>query len=343
MGSPRARRGAALTAAHLIVERLDRLQRRHAVVGFAYAVARKYADDGGGREAALITYYGFLSIFPVLLLAVTAVSKVLARYPELRHRLVSATVPPPLQSTVDSAVSHIPTSPLAVAAGLISLLLSGSGVVFSAYQTLNHLAAVPLRHRGGIVSRCVRVVIGVILLLLGVVTVGALTVVTAALPDLPVASRATAAFGSYAVAFVVLLLMARLLLDRPVAMRSLLPAAAPAAAAITITLNAGATVLPGLIRRAGPVYGSFATVAAMFTLLFLLSLALVYAGEIAAVRAARLWPRALRVTRPTRADVRALALLAREQERLPNERIESTLLPRDPERASGPVQSDQAG
>ena len=48
----------------------DRLQRRHGVLGFPYAVVKKYGDDEGGRQAALITYYGFLSIFPLLLLGV---------------------------------------------------------------------------------------------------------------------------------------------------------------------------------------------------------------------------------------------------------------------------------
>ncbi len=31
----------------------DRLQRRHGVLGFPYAVVKKYGDDEGGREAAL--------------------------------------------------------------------------------------------------------------------------------------------------------------------------------------------------------------------------------------------------------------------------------------------------
>ena len=37
----------------------DRLQRQHGVLGFPYAMARKYGDDEGGRQAGLITYYGF--------------------------------------------------------------------------------------------------------------------------------------------------------------------------------------------------------------------------------------------------------------------------------------------
>jgi membrane protein len=76
-------------------------------------------------------------------------------------------------------------------------------------------------------------------------------------------------------------------------------------------------LLARLVTKAGPVYGSFATVAGMFALLYLIGQALVYAAEVAAVRYARLWPRGLDLNRPTAADARVLALLAREQERIP--------------------------
>ena len=79
--------------------------------------------------------------------------------------------------------------------------------------------------------------------------------------------------------------------------------------------------MPRLVAKAGPVYGSFATVAGMFALLYLVGQALVYAAEVAAVRYARLWPRAVDLNRPTEADARALALLAREQERIPAARV----------------------
>jgi hypothetical protein len=60
----------------------------------------------------------------------------------------------------------------------------------------------------------------------------------------------------------------------------------------------------------------------MFALLYLVGQALVYAAEIAAVRYARLWPRALDLNRPTAADAHALTLLAREQERIPAARVD---------------------
>ena len=298
----------------------DRLQRRYGVLGFPYAVVKKYGDDEGGREAALITYYGFLSTFPLLLLGVAVLSRVLADHPGLRQRLVTAIVPQALRSTVEHSVTTLPASVVPFVAGLAGLVFSGAGVVFSVYQTLNHVAAVPYRLRPGFAARYARVLVMLAVLLLGAAAVGALTVVAAALPGVPGVQRVTAAFGSALVVFAVLLLAARLLLARPAPVRALWPGALLGAAAVTAALTVGAPLLARLVTRAGPVYGSFATVAGMFALLYLVNQALVYAAEVAAVRYARLWPRALDRSRPTAADARALALLAREQERVPRGR-----------------------
>src|SRR5205823_6442674 len=122
---------------------------------------------------------------------------------------------------------------------------------FSAYQTLNHVAAVPRRLRAGFASRYVRVFVMLATLLLGGLAVGALTVVVTALPSVPEAGRALAVLGSAVVISAVLLLGARLL------------------------------------------------------------------------------PRALDVNRPTAGDVRAMALLAREQERIPAARVEFRVVSRE--------------
>ena len=304
-----------------IIAWADRLQREHGVLGFPYAVVKKYGDDEGGRQAALITYYGFLSIFPLLLLGVAVMSRVLADHPDLRQRLITEIVPPVLRSTVEHSLATLPTATIPFIAGLIGLLLSGTGVVFSAYQTLNHVAAVPYRQRASFFSRYLRVFAVLAMLLLGALATGALTVVATALPG-PEVRRAAAVLGSALVVFAVLLFGAKLLLARPTPVRALWPGAVLGAAVVTVVLNAGAPVLARLVAKAGPVYGSFATVAGMFALLYLVGQALVYAAEVNAVRYARLWPRALDLNRPTAADDRALTLLAREQERIPAARIE---------------------
>ncbi|WP_433797633.1 YhjD/YihY/BrkB family envelope integrity protein [Actinoplanes sp. CA-252034] len=252
------------------------------------------------------------------MLGVAAVSQALARRPELRRDLIAAIVPPTLQPGIEASMATLSASYTALIVGVAGLILSGTGVVLSAYDTLNHVAAVPIRRRAGIVSRYLRALAALAAVIAGAVGIGGLTVVAPA----PVAVPAT-----WAVAGLVLLAVARILLTRPAPLRSLWPAAAIGALGVTGLLTLGAAVLPELVRRAGRVYGGFATVAGFFTLLYLLSNILVLAAEIAAVRHARLWPRALDPSRPTEADARAMSLLAREQERLPAAEITYTLRP----------------
>ena len=173
----------------------DRLQREHGVLGFPYAVIKKYGDDEGGRQAALITYYGFLSIFPLLLVGVAVLSRVLANHPDLRRRLTDAIVPPALQPTVEHSLATLPTSTVPLIVGLVGLLLSGTGVVFSAYQTLNHVADVRHRLRASYFSRYARVFAVLAILMLGALAVGTLTVVATALPSEPGLQRAAAVLG----------------------------------------------------------------------------------------------------------------------------------------------------
>ena len=318
----------------------DRFQRQHGVFGFPYAVIKKYGDDDGGREAALITYYGFLSIFPLLLLGVAILSKVLASDPELRQRLITEIVPPKLQPTIEQSLARLPTSTVPFIAGLIGLLFAGTGVVFSAYQTLNNVAMVPRRVRAGFFPRYLRVFVMLATLLVGAVAVGALTVVATALPKLPGLERSVAVAGSALVIFGVLLLGARLLLVRHAPFRALWPGAVMGAVVVALVINLGTPLLTRLVAKAGPVYGSFATVAGIFALLYLVSQALVYSAEVAAVRYGRLWPRALDVNDPAPADFRAYALLARQQERIQVTRVDLRVVPPDsPEAVSDPPEA----
>jgi uncharacterized BrkB/YihY/UPF0761 family membrane protein len=309
-----------------VLARLDRFQREHGTVGFPYAVIVKYLDDDGFRHAALITYYGFLSMFPLLLLGVAVVSRLLATDPELRHNVITAIVPPALQPTLDAAAAALPTSPVAFVIGAIGLVWSATGVVYAAYRTVNHVAGVRMRDLPYPIGAYTRVIGVALLLLVGVIAGGGLTVAAAALPDIGLPDRLFAALGTGLSAFAVLLFGVKILLLRPAPLSALWRPAASGALLLALVLHVGAPLLSLLVRKAGPVYGAFATVAGLFTLLYVVSQALVAVAEIAAVRHSRLWPRALDTAHPTEADERALALLAREQERIPGQVVESRII-----------------
>ena len=57
--------------ASALINRLNRHQLKHRFSGFVYAVIKKYSEDNTGYQAILITYYGFMALFPLLIVAVT--------------------------------------------------------------------------------------------------------------------------------------------------------------------------------------------------------------------------------------------------------------------------------
>src|ERR1700746_968432 len=75
-----------------VVDRLlrpmDRSAPRRAWCAFPYAVNKKFGDDQAGNLAALLAYYAFLSIFPLLLVFTTVMAYVLRGNPHLQQRIL---------------------------------------------------------------------------------------------------------------------------------------------------------------------------------------------------------------------------------------------------------------
>ena len=74
------------------LRRIDEVQQRHRWSAFPAAVVRKFADDGAGGLAALIAYYGFFSLFPLMLVVVSVASSVLRDDPALQARIVDSAI-----------------------------------------------------------------------------------------------------------------------------------------------------------------------------------------------------------------------------------------------------------
>src|ERR1700719_3876873 len=70
-----------------VVARVDQYQRQHSWLGFPLGVIYKYFDDRAPYLAALVTYYAFVSLFPLLLLLYSVLGFVLQGDPGLRHNL----------------------------------------------------------------------------------------------------------------------------------------------------------------------------------------------------------------------------------------------------------------
>src|SRR5690349_19833103 len=107
-----------------LVDPIDAYQRRHRWLGFPLAVIYKFADDQGPYLSALITYYGFLSLFPLLLLMVTILGYALQGDPQLQARLVGSAIAelPIVGSQLRDNVHALKGSGAALAVGILGTL-----------------------------------------------------------------------------------------------------------------------------------------------------------------------------------------------------------------------------
>ncbi len=71
---------------------IDRRQQKRPLLSFVAAVFKKFSDDGASQLAALIAYYGFFSLFPLLLVFVTVLGFVLQGNPSAQSSVLHSTL-----------------------------------------------------------------------------------------------------------------------------------------------------------------------------------------------------------------------------------------------------------
>ncbi|MFM2437939.1 MAG: hypothetical protein RLZ55_756, partial [Actinomycetota bacterium] len=90
--------------------------------------------------------------------------------------------------------------------------------------------------------------------------------------------------------------------------------------AMTAIIGLGSALIGRFIANSSAVYGAFATVVGIFSVMFLVSNAIVFSFEVSVVRAWQLWPRGVDINLLFPADERAFALLTLMDERMPSQR-----------------------
>lgn len=312
-----------------IAQRLDALQQKHPAVGFPIAVLYKFLDDQGVYLGALIAYYGFVSLFPLLLLLSTGLSFVLADNPDLQHRIF------------DSALSQFPVigndlgNPTQLGGGVTGLVIGvvgglygGLGVALACQNAMNTVWSVPRNMRPDPIRGRLQG-----LLLLG--TIGLAILGTAA-----VAAASTALdFGgpfrflfivaAVAINSVIFIVGFRLTCARPLSVADVAPGAVAAAVLWQALQSFGAYYVGTVVRGASTTNGVFAIVLGLLAFLFLAAGAIVMCAEINVVRVDRLHPRALLApftdnTELIEGDHRTFSDRAKAQRAVPHENIHVT-------------------
>jgi YihY family inner membrane protein len=277
-----------------IVERLDRFQRTHPRAGLPIAVIYKFADDQGNYLAALITYYGFLSIFPLLLLSSTILSFVLEGQPELQQRVLdSALGQLPIVGTQLADPQGVTGSGVGLVIGILGTLYGGLGVSLAAQNAMNSIWRVPRNARPNPLASRVRGV--VLLLVVGLAVLGttALAALGSIFSGFGIGTKILLGIGTFALNAVVFTTAFRVATARDITLRQTVPGAVAAALIWQGLQYVGAFYVGHVVKGATEINGVFALVLGLIAWIYLESFIVVLAVEYNSVRSLGLYPRAL--------------------------------------------------
>lgn len=276
------------------IARFDHLQRRRAWLAFPVAVAKKFGDDRASSLAALVAYYGFFSLFPLMLVLVTVSGIVLQGDPDLRQRIVDSALNqfPIIGSDIGRNVHAIQGDVLALVIGVVGALWAGLAVVDALQNAMNNVWGVSRDREPSFMRRKLR---GVVML----ITLGAAILVAAATAGM------TASFGRSPVILIIGFVIAaaidvavceiafRWLTVADIRWRDVWPGALVGGVGWMILQASGGSLIARQIQGASAIYGFFAVVIGLLWWMLLSAQLFLLAAEVNVVRVRGLWPRSL--------------------------------------------------
>jgi YihY family inner membrane protein len=289
-------------------------QQRHPVVAFPYAVIKKFGDDNGGYQAALLTYYGFLSLFPLLLVLVTALHLVFHNNPDLQAQILSGinTYFPLLGEQLTDNIGNMSKTGLGLIIGVLFTLYGARGAADALRFALDNMWQIPKEDRSGFPKNILRS--------LSIMGIGALGFLATAAASVITSGWGKAAWVKIIVniaGFIILTLAItatfRIATSRRIGTRKLWVGATIAGVIIQLLLTFGGILVANQLKGLDNLYGTFAIVLGLLFWIYLLAQVLMYAAEVDTVRVLKLWPRSLEADKPTEADKRAYQLQAQTE------------------------------
>ncbi len=301
---------------------LDRRQQQSPRLGFVAAVIKKFGDDQAGQLAALIAYYGFVSLFPLLLVLVTVLGFVLQGNPSAQTSVLHSTLSqfPIIGTQLQANVHSLKGSGVDLAIGVVGSLFAGLGITGASQNAFNQVWHVPHKDRPNFLTSRLRG-LGLLFVL------GVLAIVSTVSAGFVTAGGESflAILGGVIVALIVNLLLFftafRLLTAAEVQTRDLLPGVIFAAILWQLLQHVGGLYVDHVIRNAKETSGFFALVLGMLAWLYLGAQVTLIAAEVNVVRTRRLWPRSFFSNPLLDADRRALTSSAEVEERIDEENV----------------------
>jgi membrane protein len=299
----------------------DRIQKRRKTTAVAVATFKKFGEDRSTGLAAAIAFWAFFSIFPLLLVLVTLLGWFL---PTADKASVLTRVADMFPLLDPKTVTGLSGATWALILGVVTTLWSGLGVVRTVEFAFNSVWEIPYYQHPNTLEQ-VRRAVGV-LATIGVGLVASTLVsglLTGSNSGIHLGAAGTVVGFLVAAALDVGLVTAafRILTDRKVSTRGVLPGALLAGVALFLLQEASAFIIARHLRGAQSTYGHFATVITILWWFYLQSILTLVGAQLNVVLQERLYPRSLIDAPQTDADHRVLQAYAAQRTYQPEESV----------------------
>jgi YihY family inner membrane protein len=293
------------------VWRLDRYQRDRPAIAFPLAVGKKFTEDKAGFLAALVAYFGFFSVFPLMLAFMSVLGFVLPDPDDQREFAdAAANQIPVVGGKIQQTAGALDGSVVAIVIPLIVALWSGLKIVDAMQNALNDVWDLPPINRPSMITKRLRGFLMLGLIGGGLVGSVALSNIATLLDVIPGVGKFGIWGASLAMSIGLYLLSFQLLTDMKLPWRDLVPGAVFGGTCWWLLQTFGSPIIIRQQESAGEAYGDFATIIALLVFLFIAAQLSLLGAEISVVRSRGLWPRSLVKGDFTEADIEAFELLA---------------------------------
>ncbi|MDQ6816721.1 MAG: YihY/virulence factor BrkB family protein [Actinomycetota bacterium] len=298
----------------------DEFQQRHKALAIPMAVLKKFGDDQAGNLAALVAYYAFFSLIPLLLVFYTILGFVLQGNLSLQHSIEQQVTHQFQAVSSYVTVKTLHGNVTALVIGLATSLWFGLGITQAAQNAFDRVWAVPFKDRPDFLNGRLR---GLALL----VTLGVLFIVATVASGLvtgPLGKGPLLTLAGIAVSVminIVLFFSAFRFMTARTVPTSCMWIGVVVAAVFWEILQVLGGVYIGHLKHTSSTYATFGFVITLLVFLHLGAQLTLYAAEINVVLNRKLYPRSL-FGASGAADQKALEALAKVEERHDTERID---------------------
>ncbi len=278
-----------------IAQKFDEFQQKHTVLSFPVAVIKRYGDDQAGKQAALITYYGFLALFPLLLIFITVLGIIVDTNPRLQSQILG-TVTQLFPALGDDLIKNIQkpgSSGLALLIQIGVLIYGARGLASILQETFNNLWHVEKEQRPGFVGDNLRSLGMVLAVGVGIIVGTTLSYVLRSILNLGPLTTIMFTGLNILITFGLFLAVFRLGTSNTISLNNLIIGAAIASIGTIIVQHFGGLIMAQQLPKLDSSYGSFALALGMMFWMYLQAQVILYAIEITTVRTQCDWPKKL--------------------------------------------------